>query len=808
MSGEFTALAENVMPVVKGLEEARFAGLRIVSSTIEIGFIANQGGASRLQDSQLDLENRLRLAGVDGYRAAIARLVSLADRCSPTERVLLADLDVAGDRLVATSTDLARLIGSGQRGPAVLALKERFERDEKAFLATVDRAIGTEEQLLAASREQVRGTIANSLVLSIGAAAVALSLALVGGIVVTLYIIRPLSALHRGFEQVGRGVLDTRLAVSADNEFGRLSSAFNWMVGELQSTKDEIVTANGYLDNVIRSMADALAVISPEGIVSSVNPAICTLLGYHEAQLVGQCFSAIVAEEALGCELLAEMIEREQLADREICYRSQEGDLIPVALSGAVMRNSWGEVQGVVCLAHDMRERKRVEAEIRDLAYSDQLTGLPNRALFQDRLGQALAHAHRDEAMVAILFLDLDRFKDVNDTMGHSNGDQLLAAVAERLKGSVRQTDTLARVGGDEFVIILSSVREERSASVVAQMVLDIMGAPFEIDGKEVFISTSIGIAVYPGDGADGDTLLRHADMALYAAKERGRNAFSFFSEQMNRKALERRSLEDSLRRAMANDEFYVDYQPQIDLRSGRLFGVEALLRWRHPEEGLISPARFIPVAEEMGLIRRLGEWVLRTACNQCHAWHEEGYSSIRVAVNVSGHQFNQPGFIEMVDEVLEETGLDPSSLELELTESTLMEGANETIMTLIDLKVRGIHLAIDDFGTGYSSLSYLKHFPIDRLKVDRSFIRDISTDLDDCAIVEAIIGMAHSLGRRVLAEGVERAEELEFLRARGCDEVQGYYFGRPMSPQEIEQRLVRVTAEPVAERRQAGASA
>jgi diguanylate cyclase (GGDEF)-like protein len=392
--------------------------------------------------------------------------------------------------------------------------------------------------------------------------------------------------------------------------------------------------------------------------------------------------------------------------------------------------------------------------------------------------------------MIALLFLDLDRFKDINDTLGHTCGDQLLTAVADRLREGLRPSEFLARLGGDEFVFLVTGLRDKRSAGSFAHSILELLNTPFEVDDKELFISTSIGIALSPDDGDDGDTLLTHADMALYAAKEQGRNAFSYFSEELNREARERRHLEGSLHRALSNGEFHLEYQPQIELRSGRIFSFEALLRWQHPDEGLIPPQRFIPVAEETGLIRRLGEWVLQTACLQCRQWQQPGLPPVRVAVNVSGHQFNQPGFIDMVDRVLEETGLDPELLELELTESSLMAGAQESIMTLIDLKVRGMHLAIDDFGTGYSSLSYLKHFPIDRLKIDRSFVRDIVRDLDDRAIVEAIIAMAHSLGLRVLAEGVEHEDELELLRERGCDEVQGFYFAQPLPPEGVERYL------------------
>jgi EAL domain-containing protein (putative c-di-GMP-specific phosphodiesterase class I) len=341
-------------------------------------------------------------------------------------------------------------------------------------------------------------------------------------------------------------------------------------------------------------------------------------------------------------------------------------------------------------------------------------------------------------------------------------------------------------MGGDEFVLLISPVKDEQAAAAVARHVLDMMSEPVVLESKELFVTTSIGVVLAPADGNEAEVLLKHADVAMYAAKGQGRNTYRFFTEEMNRKALERGDLEADLRRALRNNEFCLHYQPQVDLTSGKVFGVEALVRWQHPEKGLIPPGRFIPLAEETGLIRPLGEWVLKTACIQNVTWQQAGYPHLKMAVNLSGQQFGQPGFIDMIDQVLQETGLEPDYLELELTESTLLHGAHEVIANMLDIRVRGIHLSIDDFGTGYSSLSYLKHFPIDRLKIDRSFVRDININKDDAAIVEAIIAMGHSLGRRVLAEGVETEAELDFLRSRGCDEVQGFFYAKPLPPGEL----------------------
>ena len=433
------------------------------------------------------------------------------------------------------------------------------------------------------------------------------------------------------------------------------------------------------------------------------------------------------------------------------------------------------------------RQRLRqAEIAIQQLTNYDSLTGLPNRMLLEDRLNQAIARAHREEYCLGVMFLDLDQFKQVNDTLGHTYGDYLLKLVSRRLEHCLRKSDTVARLGGDDFIIILTGVRHCEHISQVARKILDVLSEPLQLDEHEIFTTASIGIAIYPVDGDAPHLLLKNADIAMYQAKEQGRNAFQFFSREMNYKAEERLLLDNSLRRALERQEFFVLYQPQMNLLTGELIGMEALVRWQHPEMGLVTPDKFIPLAEDSGLIIPIGEWVLKTACRQNKAWHDMGFGPLRVAVNLSGRQFKQERLVESVATILNETGLAPSLLELEITESIIMRNAEETIVTLRRLKEMGISLAIDDFGTGYSSLSYLKHFPIDRLKIDRSFVLDITNDPDDAAIAEAIISMAHSLKLKVTAEGVEQQEQLLFLAQRNCDEMQGYLVSRPISAEEF----------------------
>ena len=440
---------------------------------------------------------------------------------------------------------------------------------------------------------------------------------------------------------------------------------------------------------------------------------------------------------------------------------------------------------------------QRAEKQIKHLAYHDTLTGLPNRVLFHDRLQQALSQAVREGYTMGLMFLDLDRFKIINDTLGHDVGDELLKAVSQRLVNCIRQGDTVVRLGGDEFTIILPNISKAGDAAFVAQKILDTLAEPFLLSQQELHITSSIGISLYPNDGKNTQTLIKNADIAMYRAKDLGKNNYQFYTADMNSRALESITMENALRHALERDELLLHYQPQVDIRSGRIVGMEALLRWSHPEFGLVSPAKFIPIAEETNLIIPIGEWVLRTACAQGKRWRDQGLPVWRMAVNLSARQFRQRDLLRQVGGILRETGFDPHHLELEITESLLMQGAGQTIEILEEFDAMGIHLSLDDFGTGYSSLSYLKRFPIDTVKIDRSFVRDIHTDPNDAALASAIIAMAHSLRLSVIAEGVETEEQLAFLRERECNEYQGYYFSKPLPAGEIEQ-LARASREAV----------
>ncbi|MEE8507803.1 MAG: EAL domain-containing protein [Myxococcota bacterium] len=473
-------------------------------------------------------------------------------------------------------------------------------------------------------------------------------------------------------------------------------------------------------------------------------------------------------------------------------------------LEGEVERRT-AEIQSVnVELKRQITQREKAEERIRYLAYYDGLTGLPNRQMFQERLQHALATAKEKDRPLGLLFLDLDRFKQVNDTLGHSVGDELLCEVSDRVLRCVRFSDyvaradfaepigEVARLGGDEFTLLLTEIRDEQDAAKVAGRVLEELAKPFAVGGYELFTTASIGIAVYPVDGGDPETLLRNADTAMYHAKSRHRNNFQFYTEEMNTTSARKLLLASRLRTALQEGLFSLNYQPLRNAASGKVVATEALLRWTDPELGRVGPDEFIPIAEDTGLILSIGEWVLRTACAQARAWQDEGFREIRLAVNVSSHQFRQPDWAQTVSEVLQETGLSPGQLELEMTETAIMQHDDATMSALTQLNDMGVGLALDDFGTGYSSLSYLRRFPIGRVKIDRSFVGDITSDPEDAAITAAILAMAQSLQLSVVAEGVETVEQADFLRERGCDELQGYLFSPPVPPADFTKFLER----------------
>ena len=477
---------------------------------------------------------------------------------------------------------------------------------------------------------------------------------------------------------------------------------------------------------------------------------------------------------------------RQPFHDLCCTMRTESGELRFVAFSGEPVFDGDGVFTGYRGIARDVTQSRRADERIRRLAHFDELTGLPNRTMFMHTLQRALHLAQRRGKRFALFFLDLDRFKNINDSLGHESGDRLLQDVARRLRQHLRESDMVARLGGDEFVVLVEDCREMRELNAIAQNILNAVGRPYTLAGREYHVTGSIGISTYPTDGRDPASLLKNADIAMYLAKDSGKNNFQFYSAKHNVHSFERLALESALRHALGREEFTLHYQPKIDIGTGNIVGVEALLRWNQPDLATVSPAQFIPLAEETGLIVPIGRWVLRTACAQAAAWRREGLPELRVAVNLSARQFADETLIDDIAAALQEAGLPAECLELEITESMVMQNPERAVTTLTRVRDLGISVAIDDFGTGYSSLGYLKRFPIDTVKIDRSFIKDLPHDADDAAITRAVIAMAGSLHIRVIAEGVETRDQLEFLRAHDCDECQGYYLSRPLPAPEL----------------------
>jgi diguanylate cyclase (GGDEF)-like protein/PAS domain S-box-containing protein len=539
---------------------------------------------------------------------------------------------------------------------------------------------------------------------------------------------------------------------------------------------------------VFENSGEAITITDDKSRILSVNAAFSQVTGYTLQEVVGQTPRLLKSgrHDAEFYRRLWQDLNVQGYWRGEIWNRRKSGEIYPEWLTISSVKDTDGAVTNYVAMFSDISERKAAQDRIEFLAFHDPLTRLPNRLLGKDRARQAIANADRSRSRVAAIFLDLDNFKLINDSLGHSVGDDLLVAVAARLQECLRETDTLCRLAGDEFLIILQNVAGNDAISSICEKVLKRLAEPFVLDARELSTSFSIGIAVYPDDGGYTEDLLKNSDTAMYRAKAAGRNTYRFFDEQMNVEATEHLHLREGLRMALDRGEFILHYQPQIDLASGRVAGVEALIRWRHPEFGLVPPGRFIPTAEDSGLIVPIGAWVLREACRQAVAWRQAGLPPLVVAINLSAVQFRRGNIEELVATVLAESGHEPALLELELTESMLIQDTEHILTALQRIKLLGVKLSIDDFGTGYSSLSYLKRFNVDKLKIDQSFIRDLATDPDDEAIVRAIILLAHSLNLRTVAEGVETGAANEYLRRFRCDEVQGYYFARPMPAEEL----------------------
>jgi diguanylate cyclase (GGDEF)-like protein/PAS domain S-box-containing protein len=608
---------------------------------------------------------------------------------------------------------------------------------------------------------------------------------LFGGLLFTMLMAAYVQALSSRARRVHRLVEQRTAELQLANEL---------LVDDIAARK-KVEAALQLSQRAIEASTNALIVTSavgPSYPIEYVNPGFERITGYVTTDVLGRSCSLLWADDREQPEIQELIAAAREKRETHVILRSyaKDGRMFWCEAFLSPARSEDGEVKHFVVAMHDITATRRYQAELEFQASRDTLTGLANRSLLRDRLRQAAAYARRHAYPVWLLFLNLDRFKFVNDTLGHRAGDQLLTIVAERLRAAAGDDDTVARLSADEFMLLLPERVDRRLSSALVQSLMEAVAQPIVIEGYRFAMGSSVGIAVCPADGDDPDSLIKHAGIAMYRAKETGRNNFQFYTSAMNESAMERLRIEGDLREALQRGEFELYYQPQVDLHSGQVLGVEALLRWRHPQLGMVAPARFIQLAEEMGLIVPIGVWVLRSACRQSVEWQRQGLGGIRVAVNLSARQFYQQNLIASIKDILQETGIAPHLLELELTESMMMNDVEHAADILRELKRLGMQLSIDDFGTGYSSLAYLKRFPIDLLKIDQSFVRDITVDPDDAAIVLSVISLAHSLRLKVIAEGVETSAQLDYLRQHGCDYMQGYYFSPPLSESECEQLL------------------
>ena len=631
---------------------------------------------------------------------------------------------------------------------------------------------------------------------------------------VSSFIVKPLSRLSEAADQLAMGNFSAALPAETADEFGHMVRAFSSMresrkqveleLNSLNASLETIVMARvaelheseAYIHAVLDNVNEGIIVIEENGIINSFNPAAEKIFGYTEQEIINQNFRLLVSAD--DTELTGKHLLYSESADknflfgitREVIGMRKDYSAFPLEL-----KTSKIQIQNRILFirtARDISERKEAEQRIRYMASHDALTKLPNRTLLQDRIEQVLVQNRRRKQQAAILFIDLDKFKIINDTLGHDFGDGVLIEVSNRLTAQVRSEDTVARQGGDEFIILLSNISNPENTGLIAQKIMDSLTMPFLIDGKELHIGASIGIALFPEDGEDMVTLLKNSDIAMYHAKEYGRGNFQFFSEKMNAQAAENQSMSIDLRYAVERNELFLVYQPVVDMVSGEIAGMEVLLRWQHPVEGLISPVKFIPLAEETGLILPIGDWVFRTACAQLHEWQLQGYEVPRLAINLSAKQFRESALADTISSILKENSVDARHIGIEITESMLVHNIEEVVETLGKLSKMGLEISIDDFGTGYSSLSYLKRFPIDKLKIDKTFVDDIATHPDDAAIIKAIIAMAHGLSMKVVTEGVETAAQLAFLRLHGCEQYQGYLYSKPLPVADITLKLKR----------------
>ncbi len=789
---EYHQLSEQSIPVLNALNEVRFSALHILSSTAETDRINHQRSAhaANADADAVGLEPALAAAEPLRLRRAVETYAALVERYFPEEAGFSTQIQQHSADLLLISGRFFKALEAQENAATLLALKAQMTAIEERFMLISQQALNYEaREIEERSVEVSRAITQHFMILVVG-----VCLILLIGALMTLsngkYIASPLARLRDAADRVARGDLSVQVRQQSQDEMGELARAFNQMTLAHKEHKCALEAAYGYTENILYVMEDILITTDAEGVIKKVNRAACEQLGYPEAQLLGSPVARLLDNDDTA---VTEFIPVNREGHFERNLRNSEGHRVAVLASLNQIGAGDPQHQGFLLIATNISARKLAEEKIYKLAFYDSLSGLPNRTLFNDRLQQAVKLAQRHKHHLAVLFMDIDNFKQINDSLGHDVGDELLCEISERLVQALRDSDVVAQVehqlmaptvsrhGGDEFVILLPYIAAPVDAGKIAERIKQQFSQGMQIKMQEIFTTLSIGIAIYPDNGSDSRLLLQNADTALYNAKANGKNQFSFFEAEMNSTALRRLDVENNLRYALANQELRLYYQPQLELDSGRVIGMEALLRWHHSDWGVVSPLEFIPVAESNGMIVAVGDWVLREACAQWRRWKDEGLDPGKISVNISALQFHDQDLFGKIKQIVRDSSVEPDALVLEITESVLMQDAEITLSQLHDIRGLGVRFAVDDFGTGYSSLSYLKTFPLDYLKIDRAFVRDLESSESDLEIVRTIIAMANNLQLRLVAEGVETPGQLRLLNAQNCTYMQGYLLSRPL---------------------------
>ncbi len=803
---EYDRVVTETLPTVMALDNLRLSVLRIVASTSEYAMSAGLEGLAgddavggTAAQSAAEADEISEAAAL--YSEALASYFDRVDRYAAGSHHIVDAFEVGGGDLIAASTAIAAAVDAGAAPEEILEAKEVLEDVERSLLALILEQTDLEWRILELRRDNIHAAIDGGLLRVLIFSVLAFAGVILMATFASRRIIAPLKQLTIATNRIAAGHFASFPEARSDDEVGVLAIAFGDMarsIRRLLQDNSRAVEAAAASEARFRDVAEASSdwiwETGPGHQLTYLSDRFAEVMGLRREEVLGQPLSSFLSVEPSESDRKAAAFDldaRLPLRDLHCRYIDLEERVRVCRLSGKPLLDASGAFLGYRGTATDITSEVNAQRKAQHLALHDGLTGLPNRLLLAERLDQNLAGMKRQKTQVGVICIDLDRFKEVNDTLGHAAGDALLIEVANRLEGAVRATDTVARLGGDEFAIVQSDAQQPVDAEVLCRRLLEALAEPYEIDGQKVYTGASIGVAIAPADGEDHDALLKHADVAMYRAKKEGRNTYRFFETGMDAELQRRKAMEADLRVAIEQGQMEMYYQPLVASDGAGVIGVEALVRWHRPGFGMVSPAEFIPLAEETGLILPLGEWILRTSCRQAMDWPE-----LFVAINLSPMQFRHQNLVELVRTILHETGLPPSRLELEITEGVLLQDTELAVAVLDGLKETGVRIAMDDFGTGYSSLSYLQRFDFDKIKLDQSFVRALGNTANSLAIVRTVLGLGKSLGIKTTAEGVETQAQLEFLRLEGCDQMQGYFFSKPV-PADAVRALVSAPAAP-----------